>query len=204
MSNISRSSNFNLFTHSNRTSRFSIYEPLILEPEILEDIRWVSGSLEGCLFNTSSSRVYCRSNIADSFTNALFSWQEYDPLIEPLHCQCKLSIWDRYSLISAWVPHCLVSECNSRTITSLHKAGQVSLSLKLTYILQHAMLIHLTVTNLQITSNRIIMFFTFFLLWYCTKAQQMITFFPAEKRNGQKVLAYCQLQFVFNLYSKRW
>ena len=134
----------------------------------------MSGSLEGCLFNTSSSRVYCRSNIADSFTNALFSWEEYDPLIEPLHCQCKLSIWDRYSLISAWVPHCLVSECNSRTITSSHKAGQVSLSLKLTYIPQHAMLIHLTVTILEITFDRILMFFTSFLLWYCTKKGQKV------------------------------
>ena len=70
---ISRSSNSDLFTPSNRTSWFSVYEPLILEPEILEDIRWVLGSLAGCLFNTSSSRVYCRSNVADSFTNALFS-----------------------------------------------------------------------------------------------------------------------------------
>ena len=89
---ISRSSYSDLFTPSNKTSWFSVYEPLILEPEILEDIRWVSGSLAGCLFNTSSSRVYCRSNAADSFTNALFSWEEYDPLIEPLHCQCKLDI----------------------------------------------------------------------------------------------------------------
>ena len=161
---ISRSSNSDLFTPSNRTSWFSSYEPLILEPEILEDISWVLGSLAGCLLNTSSSRVYCRSNVADSFTNALFSWEEYDPLIESLHCQCKLGIWDTYSLISPWVPHCLVSECNSRKITSSHKAGQVSLSLKLTYIPQHAMLIHLTVTNLEITFNRILMFFTLFLL----------------------------------------